>query len=243
MALHFHKRQIVLSASTLKTLVSRYRDYSKEIEYATIDEENYQKCRSTVALLRSSIRQIKEARENLQGLYDDIREEYRNCKNKSEKKDIMVEIEQIEEESQLLTAIAEANDLIFMITARLDESKNICENMEIKLGYLTIRTQRDDNPNRDDLETRDHNDEEVEQTSIQSDPNGTQNVRSGTSNNVVSSVHRSVKPPQASLPKFYGNPEDFSEYWAIFEALVHNSKELDVIEKILLLKESLKGRA
>ncbi|KAK6756018.1 hypothetical protein RB195_014420 [Necator americanus] len=55
--------------------------------------------------------------------------------------------------------------------------------------------------------------------------------------------YRSIKPPQASLPKFHGDSEEFAEYWGISETLVHRSKELDVIEKILLLKESLRGRA
>lgn len=54
---------------------------------------------------------------------------------------------------------------------------------------------------------------------------------------------RSIKAPQATLPKFYGNAEDFSEFWAIFETIVHKSKELEVMEKILLLKESLRGKA
>lgn len=49
-----------------------------------------------------------------------------------------------------------------------------------------------------------------------------------------------MREAQASLPSFYGNAEEFPEYWAVFESLVHKSTELDVMEKILLLKESLK---
>ncbi|VDL85984.1 unnamed protein product, partial [Nippostrongylus brasiliensis] len=57
------------------------------------------------------------------------------------------------------------------------------------------------------------------------------------------SICRSFRPPQATLPKCFGNAEEFPEYWAVFEILVHNSKELDTMEKILLLKESLQGKA
>ncbi|KAK6009680.1 hypothetical protein OSTOST_25370, partial [Ostertagia ostertagi] len=54
---------------------------------------------------------------------------------------------------------------------------------------------------------------------------------------------RVIKAPTISLPKFHGNQEEFSEFWAIFETLVHNSTEISQIEKIVLLKESLKGPA
>ncbi|KHJ92975.1 integrase core domain protein [Oesophagostomum dentatum] len=152
----------------------------------------------------------------------------------------MAGIEQIEEESKLQPTIAEAKDLIFMITARLDETQNIREKMEIKLGYATIRLRNDENSHAVDHEISNNNEEENEQNSVQTDSsNSQQNMGDNTS----STKQRSIKPPQASLPKFFGNPEEFQEYWAIFEALVHNSKELDTMEKILLLKESLKGRA
>ncbi|KAK6761185.1 hypothetical protein RB195_022302 [Necator americanus] len=47
-----------------------------------------------------------------------------------------------------------------------------------------------------------------------------------------------------NLPKhLYRDAKEFAEYWAIFETLVHKTKELDVMEKILLLKENLRVRA
>ncbi|KAK6742031.1 hypothetical protein RB195_009726 [Necator americanus] len=224
------------------------REYTKQVEYSAIDEETYQKCRSATALLQSSIRQIKEARENLQELYNEVRDEYKNCKNKSERKDLMIEIEQIEDESQLQSAIAEANDLTFMLTARLDETKNMRENMEIKLGYMSLKPQRDNNVNNEENEEGDGeidntNENCVRDTTMPSCSQDTSNSASTCNSGTAKRTLRSIKPPQATLPKFYGNSDDFPEYWAIFEALVHNSEELDIMEKILLLKESLKGRA
>ena len=248
MALHFHKTPIVLSATTLKNLVSRYKEYTAKTDYPTIDEENYEKCRSTIALLKSGIRQIKEGRENLQKLYNEIRDEYKNCKNKSERKDLMTEIEQIEQESQLQVHIAEANDLIFMLTARLDGSTCIKDKMDVKSGYSTYKS-RNENANPEGAEVHNLEEEDYEQNTTQNDSEPS-NSRSAVTNstiidqNITEQGHcRSIKPPQATLPKFYGNAEDFPEFWAIFETLVHKSKELDVMEKILLLKERLRGRA
>ncbi|KHJ86836.1 hypothetical protein OESDEN_13400 [Oesophagostomum dentatum] len=157
----------------------------------------------------------------------------------------MVEIEQIEEESQLQIHMAEANDLMFMLTARLDESKCMKDKMDVKLGYSTYKS-RHENAG---TEIYDLEDEDYDQNTGQNDSepsnshSAVSNSTTNEQNNVDQGHHRSIKPPQATLPKFHGNAEEFPEFWAIFETLVHKSRELDVMEKILLLKESLRGRA
>ncbi|VDL74695.1 unnamed protein product [Nippostrongylus brasiliensis] len=241
MELHFHRTPIILSATSLKNLTTRYNEFSVRQDYPVVNEESYEQCKSAIAWLRSSLKQIKESRDKLQNLYSEIRDEYKNYKNKSEKKDLILEIEQIEEDSKLLIIIAESEDLSYMLTARLDEAIFVRDRMEIKLGYATQRSQRErvelendqsssDNSNRNDIPT--------------SAAVGTEEVdQSEQTNNQPRSVCRSIRPPQAALPKFFGNAEEFPEYWAVFETLVHNSKELDTMEKILLLKESLQGKA
>ncbi|KHJ96463.1 hypothetical protein OESDEN_03572 [Oesophagostomum dentatum] len=245
MALHFHKTPIIMSATTLKNLTTRYKEYTSKVDYPTIDEDSYEKCQSSISLLQSGVRQIREGRENLQKLYAEIRDEYKNCKNKSERKDLMAEIEQIEEESQLQIAIGESNDLIFMLTARLDEAKSVRDRMEVKLGYIQ-KSQRSENTANNDDNAQVCLDDDCEQTSASNESENVTQALNSVSIERETTNHgsyRSIKPPQATLPKFYGNAEDFPEYWAIFDTLVHKSKELDVMEKILLLKESLKGRA
>ncbi|PIO54382.1 hypothetical protein TELCIR_24256, partial [Teladorsagia circumcincta] len=51
----------------------------------------------------------------------------------------------------------------------------------------------------------------------------------------------SIPPPKIDLPKFYGKDEEFPEFWAAYETLVHNNPSLSVIAKMLLLKDSLRG--
>ncbi|XGW34064.1 hypothetical protein V3C99_018100, partial [Haemonchus contortus] len=56
-------------------------------------------------------------------------------------------------------------------------------------------------------------------------------------------ICRTLKPSQLKMPRFYGDEEDFPEYWAVFRTLVHDNKVLSTVEKMLLLKDSLRGRA
>ncbi|EYC35199.1 hypothetical protein Y032_1119g3631 [Ancylostoma ceylanicum] len=143
---------IILGAKSLKTFVNHHKENTKNSEYSKIDYESYEKCVSTIALQQSRLRQIEEAKLDLQNLYKELREEYTNCKDESEKKDIMAEIEKIERESQVQTAITEANDLIFLLTARLNESKNTRENMEICLKYPKSRAEKVYAPTKNDSE-------------------------------------------------------------------------------------------
>ncbi|KAK6032938.1 hypothetical protein OSTOST_00865 [Ostertagia ostertagi] len=59
----------------------------------------------------------------------------------------------------------------------------------------------------------------------------------------LQNTRTSIKPPQVSIPRFSGNAEDFQEYWAIFQAVVHENSSLNKMEKMILLKGSLVGRA
>ncbi|EYC25296.1 hypothetical protein Y032_0012g1809 [Ancylostoma ceylanicum] len=239
----------MMSATTLKNLNQRYKEYTVQVEFPIIDEESYEKCRSVIALLQSGIRQIKEGRDHLEKLYNEIRDEYRNCKNKSERKDLMLEVEQIEDESQVLAAIGEAHDLVFMLAARLVEAKCLRDRMDIKLGYATQKSQRNETITLDDEQAQNNQDEDCDQvnTNIEAENAASSisepNPRYSDTNRSTQATYRSIKPPQATLPKFNGNAEDLPEYWAIYETLVHRSNELDIMEKILLLKESLRGRA
>ncbi|KAL6735880.1 hypothetical protein Aduo_006282 [Ancylostoma duodenale] len=84
MALHFHR--IPISA--------------KNVEYKG-DNEDSEKCRSTTALLQCSILRISEAKEHVEKLYKEILDEYKNCEDTLEKREILAEIHQITEESEL----------------------------------------------------------------------------------------------------------------------------------------------
>ncbi|EYC42555.1 hypothetical protein Y032_0527g2968 [Ancylostoma ceylanicum] len=151
MALHFHKIPIVLSARSLRKVVNFYKESAKDVEYR-VDNEDNEKCRSTTALLQCSILRIDEAKEHLQKLYGEILDEHKNCKDDSEKRDILAEIHQIVEESDLHTSIAEANDLIAVLMAKLNESKTIHEITEIRPEYPRSRAQKACAPIKDDPE-------------------------------------------------------------------------------------------
>ncbi|EYB84684.1 hypothetical protein Y032_0311g2123 [Ancylostoma ceylanicum] len=132
---------IILGSKLLRKLVNFYDERAKNEEYST-----------TTALLESSLRQIKEAKENLLELYREIQDEHKNCKDYSEKREILAGIHQIVEESDLHTSIAEAKDLIAVLTAKLNESKKIHESTEIRPEYPRSRAQKVCAPIEDDPE-------------------------------------------------------------------------------------------
>ncbi|EYB94050.1 hypothetical protein Y032_0176g555 [Ancylostoma ceylanicum] len=132
---------IILGSNLLRKLVNFYEERAKNGEYST-----------TTTLLESSLRQIKEAKENLLELYREIRDEYTNCKDTSEKSKILAEIHQIEKESQLHTAIAEANELIVIFGAKLTESEKTRATNEFLRQHTDLGVEEEVAPTTDALE-------------------------------------------------------------------------------------------
>ncbi|XGW34119.1 hypothetical protein V3C99_018145 [Haemonchus contortus] len=122
MSLHFYKRPIISSATALKDLVTRYREYTTKVDFPSIDEVTYEQCGSAIVLLESGIREINVGTEKLQRLYNKIREEHKLVKKKTERKEVMLEIEQIEEDSNLHAILADADELGFMLRALTKQS-------------------------------------------------------------------------------------------------------------------------
>ncbi|KHJ94125.1 hypothetical protein OESDEN_05949 [Oesophagostomum dentatum] len=109
--------------------------------------------------------------------------------------------------------------------------------MDAKLGYSTYKS-RSESANS---EVHDLEDEESEQNTVPDDSEPS-NSRSAVSNSIRTEKntaeqghYRSIKPAQANPPKFHGNAEDFPEFWAIFETLVHKGTELDDVVKAVLV--------
>ncbi|EYB92042.1 hypothetical protein Y032_0198g1604 [Ancylostoma ceylanicum] len=142
---------IILGAKSLRKFVNFYEESTKSEEYG-VESEDCEECRSTTALVTSRLLRIREAKENLQKLHQEMRDEYENCKIESEKRDIMAEIEKIEKESQLQAAIAEANGLIIKLSAKLDKSRSIRENKDTLPGYMDTGAQKLNAPNKDKSE-------------------------------------------------------------------------------------------
>ncbi|KAK6762191.1 hypothetical protein RB195_023052 [Necator americanus] len=57
------------------------------------------------------------------------------------------------------------------------------------------------------------------------------------------SIRSIRKPSHMKLPRPWGDEEEFAEFWAVYETLVHQNKVLRTVEKMLLLKDSLRARA
>ncbi|EYB85177.1 hypothetical protein Y032_0303g1894 [Ancylostoma ceylanicum] len=79
-----------------------------------------------------------------------MQDECENCTYTSEKKEIMTEMQKIVKESQLHATTAEADDLIVILTAKLDESEKIRENMKIRLEYPKPKAQKVGAPTKND---------------------------------------------------------------------------------------------
>ncbi|KAK6750546.1 hypothetical protein RB195_002489 [Necator americanus] len=252
MTLVFHKRPILLSAKTLQSLLDKYSTYSDEIKPSRTDEERYEEYLSAANLLSGSIETIKMSRNALQALIDKLQKEYEEARSKGNKKDLTNEVEEIENDTQFNERIAKANEMVYILSARVTEARNHMGKLARKMG-ITHREPTKQKPARinethadQQTATESTATEETEEGSSQNDAIWLSEDNSNSEKSREDDedfICRTLKPRQLSLPRFYGDEEEFPEFWAIYETLVDQSKVLSTVEKMLLLRDSLKGRA
>ncbi|KAK6742872.1 hypothetical protein RB195_010249 [Necator americanus] len=252
MTLVFHKRPILLSAKTLQSLLDKYSTYSDEIKPSGTDEERYEEYLSAANLLSGSIETIKMSRNALQALIDKLQKEYEEARSKGNKKDLTNEVEEIENGTQFNERIAKANEMVYILSARVTEARNHMGKLARKMG-ITHREPTKQKPARinethadQQTATESTATEETEEGSSQNDAIWLSEDNSNSKKSREDDedfICRTLKPRQLSLPRFYGDEEEFPEFWAIYETLVDQSKVLSTVEKMLLLRDSLKGRA
>nr|CAI5825554.1 unnamed protein product [Callosobruchus analis] len=84
----------------------------------------------------------------------------------------------------------------------------------------------------------------LERHNYYSDKNSDANsVHSANSSKLCAGIKPSIVLPQIDLPKFNGAPEDWLEYRATFENLIHSNDSLNDLQKFHYLKASLGGIA
>ncbi|XGW33713.1 hypothetical protein V3C99_017834 [Haemonchus contortus] len=134
--------------------------------------------------------------------------------------------------------------MIYVLEARLTESRNKLQKLAQKLG---INPKRGEIAQRNGAKEDETKNQSTEDSEIDGDLAWLSEDMSDRLDNVQldteDAICRTLKPSQLKLPRFYGDEEDFPEYWAVFRTLVHDNKVLSTLEKMLLLKDSLRGRA
>lgn len=236
MALYFQKKGILGGSIALKNLVIRFQEYTFGIDYTTADEENCRKSRASIMLLECAIKQLREKRTFLLKSYEDMYEEYRNCKTKSEKKDLMVEIDQIEEESQLEKNINDGNNLILKLMTKAAEYRCANEMIGLKLGYIAYKSAASSATTKIEQKfqvkhcTFDHN-----------TVNCILGLGSFERNQALQGTRQSKKHPQASLSGVHKINEVVKNR-SESEHLIHQPDDLGPIRRATPPRKSLRNR-
>ncbi|EYC10154.1 hypothetical protein Y032_0057g2793 [Ancylostoma ceylanicum] len=248
MAFIFHKKPIVYSAKTLSTLLDKFRAYTEEISPTGDENNQYEELTTAVNLIGGGIKLIQQSRDALQTLVNKLEKEFDVMKLKGNRKELISEVEEIDNETHFNEKIASANDMVYVLETRLTETRSKAHKIAQKLG---IDPKKSEINNSTSSETSSSNKTSDARCSEDPErvlsPNEVEWLSEDPSELTLIEredvICRTLKPKQLQLPKFYGDEEEFPEFWAVFETLVHENKVLSKVEKMLLLKDSLEGRA
>ncbi|KAL6727577.1 hypothetical protein Aduo_009442 [Ancylostoma duodenale] len=134
MAFIFHRKPISYSAKTLSTLLEKYKSYTEEVEPTGDENSQYDELTSTVNLLSGGIKIIQQSRDALQTLINKMEKEFDELKLKGNRKELANEIEEIDNEARFNEKIAAANDTLYVLEARLTETRSKRHKIATKLG-------------------------------------------------------------------------------------------------------------
>uniref|UniRef100_A0A7I4Z127 Peptidase A2 domain-containing protein n=1 Tax=Haemonchus contortus TaxID=6289 RepID=A0A7I4Z127_HAECO len=228
MSLTFHRKPIKFSANTLETLVAKYQVYTEEIKPTGDDSTKYEEYCTAINLIIGGIKIIRSCQENLQNLVDKLEKAYEEAKTKGNKKVLVNEIEEIDQQYQFSEKIAKANEIVFILEARSNEYRDRVLKLASKLGIDQHKS----------MITHTVDKQKGNSSQNAADPEIAQwlsDDASDSSRDREDVACRTLKPKQLNLPRFYGDEEEFPEYWAVFERRAETA-----IEGIQLIPQNYK---
>ncbi|KAK6764708.1 hypothetical protein RB195_024874 [Necator americanus] len=220
----------------------------EEIKPSETDEEKYEKYLNAANLLSGSTETIKMSRNALQALIDKLQKEYEEARSKGNKKDLTNEVKEIENDTQINERIAKANGMVYVLSARVTEARNHMGKLARKMG-ITHREPTKQKPARINETHADQQiakesaaTEETEEGSSQNDAiwlseDNTNSEKSREDDEDF--IYRTLKPKQLRLPRFYGDEEEFPEFWAIYETLVDQSQNIPQMQDAMWTEKIL----
>ncbi|KAK6009441.1 hypothetical protein OSTOST_25623, partial [Ostertagia ostertagi] len=100
----------------------KYESYGENVAYPENEEELYEKAIANVSLLSSALTRIKTAVSNLQEKIDKMENQFANAK-KADQKDMMIEVQEMEKESQYSQHLSNAEIFIHTLESQLTEAR------------------------------------------------------------------------------------------------------------------------
>ncbi|KAK6764905.1 hypothetical protein RB195_025010 [Necator americanus] len=252
MSLVFNRKPMAHSDKTLQLLLEKFPLYVEEWNPNGSEDEMFEVYLTSTNLIKRSIKTIEQSRNSLQSLIDKLKMEYNDSRTKGNKKELEKEIEEIESETKFTDIMERANEMIFMLEARATEAASQADKFARKLRIKLHRNQRivthvEDVNNRSPQtgSARTATDQSNDETFSPDEPIWLSEDHSDTSREAIEEdfICRTLKPSQMKYPRFWGDEEELLEFWAVYETLVHQKKVLSTVEKMFLLKDSLRGRA
>ncbi|KAL6738168.1 hypothetical protein Aduo_011745 [Ancylostoma duodenale] len=247
MAFIFHKKPIAYSAKTLSTLLEKFKPYTEEISPNGDDSKQHEELTNAVNLITGGIKLIQQSRDALQSLVNKLEKEFDELKLKGNRKELVNEVEEIDNETHFNEKIASSNDMIYVLETRVNEARSKANKIAQK-GANQEKSETNTSTTSENALSKENtdnlcNDDTEREFSANDAAWLSEDVSETGLVDREDIICRTLKPQQLKLPRFYGDEEEFSEFWAVFASLVHENKVLSTIEKLLLLKDSLKGKA
>ncbi|KIH57511.1 hypothetical protein ANCDUO_12297, partial [Ancylostoma duodenale] len=127
-----YKQPIIIS---VKTLIDNFKEYSKTQKYSEDETVQYDEAQTAIDLITGGITQLRSSSNELKTLVKQLKDDFMAMTSKEEKKSLLHLIESLEKETNFNEALGNANELIYMLEARVTEAKSTRHRLSRKHGF------------------------------------------------------------------------------------------------------------
>ncbi|KIH45147.1 hypothetical protein ANCDUO_24816, partial [Ancylostoma duodenale] len=105
-------------------LIDNFKEYSKTQNYSEDETVQYDEAQTAIDLITGGITQLRSASDELKTLVKQLKDDFMAMTSREEKKSLLQLIESLEKETNFNEALGNANELIYMLEARVTKAKS-----------------------------------------------------------------------------------------------------------------------
>ncbi|KAK6762833.1 hypothetical protein RB195_023512 [Necator americanus] len=163
---------------------------------------------------------------------------------KPEKKEMLSKMEELKQKANFRVLKQDGECIVMALKARLHE-------ISTQVAIIDLKNLHSQDPNQNEIGLQPCKDDEYEDLdpcSLLSNADQKRAAQNPTTYHTSAEQHLELSPalrvkyPQLKLPHFDGQNESWEEFWDTFSLIIDQNSQLNDLEKILYLKDSIRGK-
>ncbi|KAK6749210.1 hypothetical protein RB195_001670 [Necator americanus] len=228
----------------LKSVVELYKETAGSNQPPSEEQTLRVYCEQRRRELQIALDNVEKKLTALKEVYQSITQTYKEA-TKPEKKEMLSEMEELKQKANFRVLKQDGECMVMALKARLHE-------ISTQVAIIDLKNLHSQDPNQSERGLQPCEDDEYgdfDPCNLLSNADQKRAAQNPTTYHTSAEQHLELSPalrvkyPQLKLPHFDGQNESWEEFWDTFSLIIDQNSQLNDLEKILYLKDSIRGKA